>query len=420
MKKISLSVFSILAMAICLTLGSESVAQTVRTNSLDALKSAYDAASTKIFVDMHKQKDMALEAYGESLEEIMQKLKQKGDIEGWSVVDAEMKRFQAEKTVTTNECPPDVSKAVASYEKQMKDADTDADQRQFALLKKYIAALSVLVKELMTNGKFDEAKAVGDIRKAAEARLGESVLPQPKTQESATKIDLSGMWIDGWNAAVKREVSRTGDRIFINSRNEKWEGVIETDGTIKLNCQNDKQTWDFVAKLSSDGKRLSGIVTWGDGRSKEWWWLREEAVQKYTPPGKKPVPAEAVEFKGHHYMVYSDSSNWDRAKFLCSSRYGHLVVISDAEENQFVYGLMRHLERVWVGASKELGDWRWCMISRFDYANWAPGEPNSGKALNMKVCMYGDWSWNESMRGRWDDRPGNSPEVKGYVCEWDY
>ncbi|MEI6148050.1 MAG: C-type lectin domain-containing protein [bacterium] len=139
-----------------------------------------------------------------------------------------------------------------------------------------------------------------------------------------------------------------------------------------------------------------------------------------TSDQKKAFPDDAAEYKGHHYKLYSDASNWDKALFLCRTRGGHLAVISDAEENAFIAGMIKGNARIWIGASKEMRAWRWCTASRFDYQNWAQGSPNDGEKIGLKVTMLGNPDQNRRDYGKWDDFPGTSSDVPGYLCEWDY
>jgi hypothetical protein len=167
---------------------------------------------------------------------------------------------------------------------------------------------------------------------------------------------------------------------------------------------------------------------------------------KQATAGRKPLPDDTVEFKGHHYKLFTDGAAWEKAAFRCRTLGGHLVVISESEENDFVYNLMHEQMVIWIGASKEMGTWRWCTTTLFEYQNWAPGQPDSGKVMGFKAVMCGDGPWGSDIRGRWDDRPGErtsrnetksnprsnrnsssgnySPsdnfEVTGYICEWDY
>lgn len=138
------------------------------------------------------------------------------------------------------------------------------------------------------------------------------------------------------------------------------------------------------------------------------------------------TPAEAKEFKGHYYMLYTDATKWETANFKCMKRGGHLVVINDAEENDFVHELTKQRPAVWIGLSRSMGTWKWVALSsQSEFFNWAPGEPNIDRnAKNLKsgvgvnVCMRND-NPNVSLQGMWDDCFGDDNGVTGYVCEWD-
>jgi len=146
-------------------------------------------------------------------------------------------------------------------------------------------------------------------------------------------------------------------------------------------------------------------------------------------PFKKAVPSDAVEFNGHHYKVFSDTSYWDKAQFRCRTQGGHLVVIENGDENDFVYELMKDSASAWIGASKDLGDWHWVTTKPFAYQNWTNRKPR-GKTLRanrtigsgMKAAMYGiQENPYEPLERHWfaqsTDDSGNIP---AYVCEWDY
>lgn len=146
-------------------------AQTVMTNTLETYRAAYDTAMARITADIQRQKDDALVQYGKNLDAILTALKQKGDIDGYAVVQKEAKRLGTDNTILTNAPVALIVPAVASYQKQVQSADADLTVRQTALLKKYIAALNGLVKDLMAKDKIEDAKAAGDVRKAVEAML---------------------------------------------------------------------------------------------------------------------------------------------------------------------------------------------------------------------------------------------------------
>ena len=153
-------------------------------DSLEPIKTAYTNAVAKIVTDTQKQKDDALAQYGKNLVTVQIALKQKGDIDNYMVVDQEVKRFQTEKTVMTNASIL-LMETVNSYQKQVKAADLDSDHRKVDLLKRYISALGNLVKDLMAKDKLDDAKVVGDEKKAVEFMLADLASDLPKVEVKA-------------------------------------------------------------------------------------------------------------------------------------------------------------------------------------------------------------------------------------------
>nr|MCR5596858.1 tetratricopeptide repeat protein [Lachnospiraceae bacterium] len=45
------------------------------------------------------------------------------------------------------------------------------------------------------------------------------------------------------------------------------------------------------------------------------------------------IPNDALEWNGHFYAIYDDTSSWEDAKTLCEDRNGHLATIMSAAEN---------------------------------------------------------------------------------------
>ena len=148
------------------------------------------------------------------------------------------------------------------------------------------------------------------------------------------------------------------------------------------------------------------------------------------------IPKDANEFRGHHYMLYTDETDWRRARFNCQKRGGHLVVINDSPENDFVYELLKEQRLVWIGLYQSMRSWRWVGIADSGFFKWAPDEPDVNKdsarvkvGADLCVAMYGERpfgsstysysSRNEMHRSRWSVRESSNPEITGYICEWD-
>ena len=340
-----------LSIITCLAIASTAIGQTAPAPTLESLKSSYTNAVAKIATDAQRQKEDALAQYGKNLATIQASLKQKGDIDGYTVVEQEAKRFQAEKTVLTNAPGALVASAVTAYQKQVSAADADSAGRAAGLQQKYISALGNLVKDLMAQDKIAEARAAGDEKKAMESVMSGVESNMPKAQTQAVQ-----------SHAVK-------------------------------------------------------------------------ATSMPVASDKKPVPSDAKERNGHHYMVFADVSDWEGAQTKCRERGGHLVVISDGDENAFVHELMKSHRAAWIGAEKDVGDWRWVTTTPFSYAHWAPEEShkankkhestekNENRSIGngVKAAMFGNWKGNDKIRGWWFPPNGNEPGgIDAYVCEWDY
>ena len=121
---------------------------------------------------------------------------------------------------------------------------------------------------------------------------------------------------------------------------------------------------------------------------------------------------EVEEFNGHKYKYYNQSITWDEAQAFCEKLGGHLVIITSAEENDFVHRLAQGAN-IWLGGTdtKVEGTFEWISGEALTYSNWAPGEPNNGNGKGNQDYMH------MYSNGIWDDV--NKDIVKTFVCEWD-
>ncbi len=124
---------------------------------------------------------------------------------------------------------------------------------------------------------------------------------------------------------------------------------------------------------------------------------------------------ERVTYNGHTYAFYSTPVTWYFAKEYCETLGGHLVVISDAAENEFVKSLIPSGTKTWLGAtdSDTEGTWRWVTGEVFDYSSWASGEPNND---SCELASSEDFA-HYNADGEWNDNIGCS--VFAFVIEID-
>jgi len=129
---------------------------------------------------------------------------------------------------------------------------------------------------------------------------------------------------------------------------------------------------------------------------------------------------------GHYYeaILVPDGISWTDADLAASSKEGswHLVTISSAEENAFVYDLVDepafwrfvgdHGLGPWIGGYQEgdVGPWKWVTGEPFVYENWGPLEPFGN---GDKIGLFG---WYTLMGSYWNDAYDRHMP-SGYVIE---
>jgi hypothetical protein len=148
--------------------------------------------------------------------------------------------------------------------------------------------------------------------------------------------------------------------------------------------------------------------------------------------------------KGHLYIAVLNSGiNWDDSKELAERAGGHLVTITNREENDFVSDLFAKDERfIWIegggqvhgpwiglmqadGAREPKGGWRWVTGEPMKFAGWNPGNPDNFMDSNFTTGQNRGTFFSTrnklAMLGRvnrWDDCAGEA-EQHGFVMELD-
>lgn len=112
-------------------------------------------------------------------------------------------------------------------------------------------------------------------------------------------------------------------------------------------------------------------------------------------------------YNGHSYYRSTSSMTWTNAKAACENMGGHLVTITSAAENTFVFNTW---PSGWIGFTDEAveGQWKWVTNETVTYTNWNGGEPNNAGNEDYAQFVSG---------GRWNDLPNTSLP---YVLEFEY
>lgn len=134
---------------------------------------------------------------------------------------------------------------------------------------------------------------------------------------------------------------------------------------------------------------------------------------------------------GHRYeAVLMDAViTWTEARDLAASRGGHLATITSAAENEFVFFSLASNPALWDSSPSPMADgpylggfrsadpgssWQWVTGETWDFAAWAPGEPN-GVPSGAQGLSY----WNPAGPApTWFDHPPSDPTTRSLIVEY--
>ncbi len=148
------------------------------------------------------------------------------------------------------------------------------------------------------------------------------------------------------------------------------------------------------------------------------------------------APSEWVQWSGngHWYKPVPGFTGltWDMANELAQAQGAHLVTITSADENAFVFGLVVNDPQYWrlnvnysgpalgglqdQGAAEPAGGWHWVTGEPWTYSNWYPGQPDNWTYYPWpmfgedRLHFFGPY-------GRWNDLPHDDLNLGGYIME---
>ena len=146
------------------------------------------------------------------------------------------------------------------------------------------------------------------------------------------------------------------------------------------------------------------------------------------------IQSDAVFYDGHYYKIFDINTTWESAKSYCENLGGHLVSITSAKEQNFLYNMVNgYFKRdyLYIGISdvENEGAWKWVTGETFSYSNWAKGQPDNSIVGGIENQNYGVIKCGNSDRycslGQWDDTAmldgftGELAQNRGFICEWD-
>ncbi len=158
--------------------------------------------------------------------------------------------------------------------------------------------------------------------------------------------------------------------------------------------------------------------------------------------GVTPLSAQVVHWSaasggnGHWYeAVYVPAGiDWASADVAARVAGGHLASVSDAAENDFVFGLVddprfwfpdRYNSNIgpWLGgvqpsgSPEPAGGWEWVTGEPFTWTSWAAGEPNNLGGNEDRLHFF--YNPAPTRMPHWNDLPGFVATIVGYVVEYE-
>lgn len=121
-----------------------------------------------------------------------------------------------------------------------------------------------------------------------------------------------------------------------------------------------------------------------------------------TAPGWVQNPGN-----GHWYTLTPEPLYWELAQALAETWGGHLVTISDSDEQTFLtatftqYDLWIGLYQI-IGSPEPSGGWVWVTGEPVTFTNWGTGEPNQHRSRPEDFAEM-----NQATPGKWNDTSNN-------------
>jgi hypothetical protein len=175
-------------------------------------------------------------------------------------------------------------------------------------------------------------------------------------------------------------------------------------GAVKAACEDIVSGWKTVETMNRPDEVVNPV-----GRAR--WMLDNLLLLRRLGRRVREVPPAASQSGGHSYLVFGYGQTWTDARKIARALGGHLAVITDREEDQFVRGLLRDagFRRAYIGLGE--GN-RWVTGE-----SWKPSDHNrlegSGGRFGFIDVRANVWSTERQKTTRlpfiieWEKTPQN-------------
>ena len=193
-------------------------------------------------------------------------------------------------------------------------------------------------------------------------------------------------------------------------------------GKYEKQVQKNRETYDkanekVLASFQQELKKMKAPVKVDDLVRQ----FQQEAIVKLDANARPPVPPlpdqDIAVFKGHRYKLFIEELSWEDAKKRCEDLGGHLLVIEDNNEHEFIRKAMGdfaaanpHLPKMWhawLGMTYDKERKKWFSLNGKPqtFSSWELKRENDERAAMRQT------------NGNWFSIPDG---MKHYViCEWD-
>ena len=228
----------------------------------------------------------------------------------------------------------------------------------------------------------------------------------------------------------------SNENMTSNSESDETDDNINTDISETETSENSDNTETSTeeTEVVTDGTDLTEDIASGEETT-------EPTPSETTAPITEPSVDEECEevllfsnsvseyekytYKNNSYAVIDTGMTWTEAKAYCEDLGGHLVAISDSDEQNFINTTLLPIgtkNMYWIGGYRNNASdsWHWVTDENFEYYNWSLSEPNSNDEhyIHMYRANGTVGTWNntyEYSAGNWFYGTVNS----GFICEWE-
>ncbi|MBN8624805.1 MAG: SUMF1/EgtB/PvdO family nonheme iron enzyme [Planctomycetes bacterium] len=245
---------------------------------------------------------------------------------------------------------------------------------------------------------------------------------------AALVYELTGPF-DRFQARALTQASGRTDPVFVEvwgDGKKLWESgnllpTKEAGATVDVDLRGVREL-KLIAR--AENRSANSRVFWIDPR------LTPAAIPSpLTPAPSTTIPAEALTFNGHRYLLVESEGAWIDAKAKAESLGGHLVTITTKEENDWIRdNLLQVLtpgRMAWIGAGRgATGPWAWVTGEPFEFSDWIPRDSNT-------IHAGAGFLFGETSGYKWAEWPNNTNPIApsgavqgqsrcaGFLVEWD-